>query len=102
MARQTRDERRKRRAQAEASNDRAPRQPREAARPVSEAAVHAPEARRGNFLAESYAELRKVDWPTRNQTFQGVVVVIIACVIVGAYLWGLDQVIRPLVDKVLL
>ena len=38
----------------------------------------------------------------RNQTFQGVVVVIIACVIVGAYLWGLDQIIRPVVDRVLL
>jgi preprotein translocase SecE subunit len=43
-----------------------------------------------------------VDWPSRSQTFQGVVVVIIACVIVGAYLWGLDQIIRPLVDRVLL
>jgi preprotein translocase SecE subunit len=43
-----------------------------------------------------------VDWPSRNQTFQGVIVVIIACVIVGAYLWGLDQIIRPLVDRVLL
>jgi preprotein translocase subunit SecE len=31
-----------------------------------------------------------------------VVVVLIACAIVGAYLWGLDQVFRPLVDKVLL
>jgi len=30
------------------------------------------------------------------------VVVIIACTIVGLYLWGLDQVIRPVVDKVLL
>jgi preprotein translocase subunit SecE len=28
--------------------------------------------------------------------------VIIACAIVGAYLWGLDQIIRPLVDRVLL
>ena len=48
------------------------------------------------------AELRKVDWPTRRQTFQGVVVVIIACTIVGAYLWGLDQIFRPFVDRVLL
>ena len=46
-------------------------------------------------MRESYAELRKVDWPTRNQTFQGVIVVIIACTIVGLYLWGLDQIIRP-------
>ena len=57
---------------------------------------------RGQFVRESYAELRKVDWPSRRQTLQGVVVVIIACTIVGAYLWGLDQVIRPVVDRVLL
>jgi preprotein translocase SecE subunit len=57
---------------------------------------------RGQFVRESYAELRKVDWPSRSQTFQGVVVVIIACTIVGFYLWGLDQIIRPLVDHVLL
>ena len=37
-----------------------------------------------------------------DQAFQGVVVVLIACAIVGAYLWGLDQIIRPFVDKVLL
>jgi preprotein translocase SecE subunit len=53
-------------------------------------------------VRESYAELRKVDWPSRAQTFQGVVVVIIACAIVGLYLWGLDQIFRPLVDRVLL
>jgi preprotein translocase SecE subunit len=57
---------------------------------------------RGQFIRESYAELRKVDWPTRRQTFQGVVVVIIACTIVGFYLWGLDQIIRPVVDRILL
>ena len=60
--------------------------------------------RRGGFRAfagESAAELRKVDWPSRAQTFQGVVVVIIACVIVAAYLYGLDQVFRPLVDRII-
>jgi preprotein translocase SecE subunit len=57
---------------------------------------------RGQFVRESYAELKKVDWPSRRQTFQGVVVVVIACTIVGFYLWGLDQVIRPLVDRVFL
>jgi preprotein translocase subunit SecE len=102
VARQTRDERRKRRAQAEASNDRAARQPREAARPVPEAAVHAPEPRRGNFLGESYAELRKVEWPRQPQVIQGTVVVLVACIVVGIYLWGADQVFQRLVEKVLL
>ena len=58
--------------------------------------------RRGGFLRESVAELRKVDWPNRAQTIQGTVVVIIAVLIVGAYLWGVDQLIRPFVRNVLL
>src|SRR3954468_19618008 len=51
--------------------------------------------RRGGFIRESVAELRKVDWPNRAQTIQGTVVVIIAVLIVGAYLWGVDQIVRP-------
>jgi preprotein translocase SecE subunit len=58
--------------------------------------------RRGSFIRESVAELRKVDWPNRAQTIQGTVVVIIAVLIVGAYLWGVDQLIRPFVRDVLL
>ncbi len=58
--------------------------------------------RRGGFIRESVAELRKVDWPNRAQTIQGTVVVIIAVLIVGAYLWGVDQLIRPFVRNVLL
>ena len=58
--------------------------------------------RRGGFIRESVAELRKVDWPNRAQTIQGTVVVIIAVLIVGAYLWGIDQLIRPFVRNVLL
>jgi len=58
--------------------------------------------RRGGFIRDSVAELRKVDWPNRAQTIQGTVVVIIAVLIVGAYLWGVDQLIRPFVRNVLL
>ena len=58
--------------------------------------------RRGSFIRESVAELRKVDWPNRAQTIQGTIVVIIAVLIVGAYLWGVDQIIRPLVRNLLL
>ena len=58
--------------------------------------------RRGGFLRESWGELRKVDWPNRAQVIQGTVVVIIAVAIVGAFLWGADQVLRPFVRDVLL
>jgi preprotein translocase subunit SecE len=58
--------------------------------------------RRGRFVKEAWAELQKVEWPNRNQVVQGTVVVIIACAIVGAYLYGADQALRPFVRTVLL
>jgi preprotein translocase SecE subunit len=58
--------------------------------------------RRGGFVRESWAELHKVDWPNRAQVIQGTVAVIIAVAIMGAYLWGVDQVVRPFVRDVLL
>ena len=106
MARETRRQRRAARAAAGdgAATGRRGRaqQVRPAAQPVKQQTGRRAEHQRGQFVRESAAELRKVDWPSRAQTFQGVVVVIIACAIVGAYLWGLDQIFRPLVDRVLL
>jgi preprotein translocase SecE subunit len=58
--------------------------------------------RRGGFVRESWAELHKVDWPNRAQVIQGTVAVIIAVAIMGAYLWGVDQIVRPFVRDVLL
>jgi preprotein translocase subunit SecE len=58
--------------------------------------------RRFNFIRESWGELQKVEWPNQNQVIQGTVVVIVACVIVGIYLWGADQVFRRLVQQVFL
>jgi len=57
---------------------------------------------RGGFIRESIGELRKVEWPNRAQVIQGTIVVLIACAIVGAYLWGADQALRPFVRDVLL
>jgi preprotein translocase SecE subunit len=58
--------------------------------------------RRGRFVKEAWGELQKVEWPNRAQVVQGTVVVIIACAIVGAYLYGADQALRPFVRTVLL
>src|SRR6266571_9462876 len=43
------------------------------------------------FVAESWAELKKVEWPTQSQVIQGTAVVLIACLVVGVYLWLADQ-----------
>jgi len=106
VARETRRQRRAARAAAGdgAATGRRGRQAqvRPAAQPIKQQTGRRAEHPRGQFVRESAAELRKVDWPSRAQTFQGVVVVIIAVIIVGVYLWSLDQIFRPLVDRVLL
>jgi preprotein translocase SecE subunit len=112
MARQTRSERRARRAaQAEsrASVDRAPQQrqpqparvPAEVAKPATE--EHRPSGTRlGRFVGESWAELKKVDWPGQQQLIQGTAVVLIACLVTGVYLFAADELFRRLVQHVLL
>jgi preprotein translocase subunit SecE len=110
VARQTRAQRRARREQQAASE--MPAAPRGrtrqmAVRPAPEPAVAAPARgqQRGGvrrFISESWGELQKVEWPTQNQLIQGVVVVIVACVVVGVFLWGADLVFKRLVENVLL
>jgi preprotein translocase SecE subunit len=111
VARQTRSERRARRAaQAEsrAAVERAPQRPQpQQVRPAPEPAPsrngHQRPGRRGTvFIGESWAELKKVDWPGQQQLIQGTAVVLIACVITGAYLFLADEVFRRFVQHVLL
>jgi preprotein translocase subunit SecE len=55
-----------------------------------------------NFIAESWAELKKVEWPGQRQVVTGTVVVIVACLIVGGYLWVADLVVKRVVQNVFL
>jgi preprotein translocase subunit SecE len=55
-----------------------------------------------NFVGESWAELKKVEWPNQKQLIQGVVVVLVACVVVGVYLYGADLVFKRLVENAFL
>ena len=54
------------------------------------------------FFRESYAELKKVEWPDQKAVISGTVVVLVACVIVGAYLFANDKLWQYLVRHVLL
>jgi preprotein translocase SecE subunit len=51
------------------------------------------------FGGEVRGELAKVDFPDRQQTWQATLVVVAACLIVGAYLYGLDQVFARFATK---
>jgi preprotein translocase SecE subunit len=68
-------------------------------RPTGEVEHH---RHRFGFIRESWAELKKVDWPGQNQVIQGTAVVLIACAIVGLYLYANDLVWKRVVQNVFL
>jgi preprotein translocase SecE subunit len=113
VARSTRQQRRQRRAQAAGTP---PLRPAPRPRPTTEEepprqpseprAERRDEVRSGTpgirFLQESWAELKKVEWPNQQQLVSGTAVVIIACLITGAYLYLNDQVWQWVVQHVFL
>jgi preprotein translocase subunit SecE len=128
MARQTRQQRRQRRAQQQpaVAGGPSPQQQQPAvaggpppqqrpARPAAEPREARPERERRpdpraerrpppgvRFIQESAAELKKVEWPNQHAVVSGTAVVIIACIIVGAYLWLNDEVWKYVVQHILL
>jgi len=107
MARETRRQRRDQRkasgaAKPAAQRPRAQAQVRPGMQPASTQTGRRGGRKGGRFVKEAWGELQKVEWPNRGQVIQGTIVVIIACVIVGTYLYAADQVFKPFVRTVLL
>ena len=108
MARQTRAQRRARRAQGDGGGEVALQRGRvqPASRPAPPRAEvgerHIPGSGFKRFVAESWGELKKVEWPGQSQLIQGVVVVLVACIVVGIYLYGADLIWKRFVQDVLL
>jgi preprotein translocase subunit SecE len=57
-----------------------------------------PVARAVHFVQESQVELRKVTWPTREQTINLTVVVIAVCLVMAVFLGIVDYVFQALVN----
>ncbi len=53
------------------------------------------------FVKEVIAELKKVTWPTREETIKLTVMVIVISLIVGAFIGGLDMVLIKITSVVL-
>ena len=107
MARETRRQRRDQRkssgaAKPAAQRPRAQAPVRPGMTPASTQTGRREPRQRGRFIRESWGELKKVEWPTQNQVIQGTIVVIIACAIVGGYLWIADLIFKPFVRDILL
>ena len=110
MARQTRAERRARR-QAQAQSQPQPAEPAIAGAGAGNGEQAAKAERRPreeskggifNFFAESWGELKKVEWPSQNHVIQGTIVVFVACIILGTFIWLCDIAFKHLVQDVLL
>jgi preprotein translocase SecE subunit len=116
MARQTRQQRRDRRAQQQPALAGGP-PPRTPTRPTAngggdsepsrrpraeEHERHIPGSGPWHFIQEAWAELKKVEWPSQKAVVSGTAVVLIACVIVGVFLYLNDTVWKYVVQHVLL
>jgi len=54
-----------------------------------------------NFLGEVWAEMKKVHWPTRKETYAATMVVLVVTVIVAVYLGAVDLAVSRLVQWIL-
>lgn len=53
------------------------------------------------FLLETYDELKKVVWPTRDEVVRLTIIVIFISVAVGLYIGGIDYVFTKLMGLIL-
>jgi preprotein translocase subunit SecE len=51
-------------------------------------------ARTRDFVKDVQVESKKVSWPTRNELRDSTVVVIVTCLIITAFVWLTDSVLR--------
>jgi preprotein translocase SecE subunit len=77
-------------------------EPRRARKPAPEKRKEARQRGRVvNFLIQVWAELRRVQWPDRNQVTQATGVVVVFCFLAGAFLAFWDFVFGELVTSIL-
>ncbi len=53
------------------------------------------------FLRGAWVELKKVNWPNRQQLIAYTVVVLVAVVLVGALIWIADSILSTILSKII-
>ena len=53
------------------------------------------------YVNESWSELKKVAWPTRETVIRLTLLVVAVSVLVGVYIFALDRIFNTLLDTVL-
>ena len=54
-----------------------------------------------NLCLEARSEIRKVVWPTRQETTQTTLIVVVVVIILGIILWGVDSLISWIINLVI-
>jgi len=55
----------------------------------------------GEFLQQVKAELQKVTWPTRKETYGSTMVVIVLVLMVAVFLWVVDSALSTTIQALL-
>jgi preprotein translocase subunit SecE len=55
----------------------------------------------GEFLQQVKAELQKVTWPTRKETYGSTMVVIVLVLLVAVFLWVVDSALSTMIQTLL-
>ncbi|TNF51517.1 MAG: preprotein translocase subunit SecE [Deltaproteobacteria bacterium] len=55
----------------------------------------------GEFLQQVKAELQKVTWPTRKETYGSTMVVIVLVLMVAVFLWIVDSALSAMIQTLL-
>lgn len=53
------------------------------------------------FFQDSQIEVRKVVWPTRDETLQTTLWVIVVVIVIALFMWGLDWALGTMISKLL-
>jgi preprotein translocase subunit SecE len=60
-----------------------------------------PVTRSREFLEDAWAELKKVNWPTREETRAATIAVIVGVAVIALYLGAVDFLVSLLISRVL-
>jgi preprotein translocase subunit SecE len=60
-----------------------------------------PVTRSREFLEESWAELKKVHWPSRKETYAATAVVLVVVIIVALFLGTVDYALSNVIQAIL-
>ena len=58
-------------------------------------------SRIGKWFKELRSELKKVQWPTRKQTVNNTIIVILCCIVVGIFIWLFDLLAGSVISALL-